>query len=153
MGRKGWIGAAGRAGLVLALAAGIAACQSIYRNHGYVPTEQELAAVRLGDSREAVAQAIGRPSAEGLLNETGWYYVQSRYLHYGARTPKEVERQVVAISFSAGGTVQNVERFGLEKGQIVPLSRRVTESNIRGASFLRQLFGNIGRIRTDDLVD
>ena len=35
------------------------------------------------------------------------------------------ERQVVAISFNESGTVTNVERFGLERGQIVVLSRRV----------------------------
>lgn len=159
MAREGRFGTAGRgqrlgrAALVLALAAGIAACQSIYRNHGYVPTDEDLSQIHVGrDTRDTVAQVVGRPSTEGLLNDTGWYYVQSRYLHYGAREPKEVERQVVAITFNPSGTVQNIERFGLDKGQVVPLSRRVTDSNIKGVSFLRQLFSNIGRIPTDEFL-
>ena len=60
---------------------------------------------------------------------------------------------MVAISFSEAGNVTNIERFGLERGRVVALSRRVTESNIKGIGFLRQLFGSIGRLRADQLVD
>jgi outer membrane protein assembly factor BamE (lipoprotein component of BamABCDE complex) len=105
------------------------------------------------DTRESVAQKVGRPSASGLLNDVGWFYVESRWKHFGAREPQEIDRQVVAISFSESGTVSNVERFGLERGQIVPLSRRVTESNIKGVGFLRQLLGSFGRLQTSDVVD
>lgn len=64
----------------------------------------------------------------------------------GGLAPVEIDRQVVALTFSEAGVLQNVERFGMERGQIVPLSRRVTESNVRGMSVLRQLFSNFGRI-------
>ena len=51
------------------------------------------------------------------------------------------------------GKVENVERFGLENGQVVAISRRVTDSNIKGVGFLRQLLGNIGRLRADQFVE
>ena len=131
----------------------IAACTPIYRNHGYVPSDEELALLEVGkDSRDTVAAAIGRPSAAGLLNDVGWYYVQSRWKHYGALPPKEEDRQIVAITFSEAGVVENVERFGLEQGRVIALSRRVTDSNIKGISVLQQLFGNIGRLRADQLL-
>jgi outer membrane protein assembly factor BamE (lipoprotein component of BamABCDE complex) len=131
----------------------IAACSPIYRNHGYIPTDEELSFIKVGkDTRESVANLIGRPSASGLLNDLGWYYVSSRWKNYGAFAPKEEQRQVVAITFTEAGVVENIERFGLEKGQIVPLSRRVTTDNIKGASLLRQLFGNIGGLSTDKLL-
>ncbi len=63
----------------------------------------------------------------------------------GPLAPKEIDRQVVAISFSDTGVVENVERFGLERGQVVPLSRRVTDTGVVDNTFLRQLLGNIGR--------
>jgi hypothetical protein len=44
-----------------------------------------------------------------------------------------------------------VERFGLERGNVVAFSRRVTESNVQGISFLRQLFGSLGRFNAADL--
>lgn len=137
-------------GLILSVAA---ACSATYRNHGYVPTDDELALVEVGkDTRETVAATIGRPSASGLLNDVGWYYVQSHWKNYGALAPKEEERQVVAITFTEAGVVENIERFGLEKGRIVPLSRRVTAVNIKGVGLLRQLFGNIGGLSTDKLL-
>lgn len=125
----------------------IAACSTIYRNHGYVPTDDELALVEVGvDTRETISEKIGRPTASGLLNDTGWFYVQSRWAYRGAFEPREIERQVVSITFTEAGQVQNIERFGLERGKVVPLSRRVTESSVRGLSVIQQLLGSFGRI-------
>ncbi|MBP9951744.1 MAG: outer membrane protein assembly factor BamE [Cypionkella sp.] len=142
------------AGLLLAaVMVPLAACSAVYVNHGYVPSDEELALIEVGkDTRETVGATIGRPSTSGLLNDVGWYYVQSRWKHFGAMPPKEEDRQVVAISFTEQGVVENIERFGLEKGRIVPLSRRVTDSNIKGLSFLKQLFGSIGRLSADQLL-
>ena len=132
----------------------VVACAPVFRNHGYAPEDTALAQITVGeDTRDTVAELVGRPSAAGLLNDEGWYYVQSRYRHYGARAPQEIDRQVVAISFSENGIVQNVERFGLDKGRVVPLSRRVTESNVRGVSFIRQLLGSIGQLRAGDILE
>ena len=143
-----------RLGLVGVVLVALAACSTVYRNHGYVPTDDELATVEIGkDTRETVAEKIGRPTAAGLLNDLGWFYVQSRWKNFGAFAPQEIDRQVVSITFTEEGVVQNIERFGLENGNVVVLSRRVTESNIRGVSFLKQIFGNIGRIRADQFVD
>lgn len=151
-----WRREAARAGKCALIGLGllaVAACAPVFRNHGYAPTEQELALVEVGrDTRETVSSSVGRPSAAGLLNDEGWYYVQSRYRHYGAAAPQEVERQVVAISFTPEGVVSNVERFGLDQGRVVPLSRRVTESNIRGISFISQLLGSFGTLRASDVL-
>lgn len=145
---------AGGLGMALAALVALAACQPIVRNHGYVPTDAALALVEVGrDTRETVAEKVGRPSAAGLLNDVGWFWVQSRFETVGPRAPREVNREVVAITFDEGGTVVNVERFGLEEGRIVPISRRVTEENIRGRTFLEQLFGNVGGIRADQILD
>jgi outer membrane protein assembly factor BamE (lipoprotein component of BamABCDE complex) len=139
------------AGLLVALTV---ACSPIFRNHGYVPTDQELALVAVGtDTRESVAEKVGRPTASGLLNDVGWYYVQSRFKTFGARAPQEIDRQVVAITFTEDGTVSNIERFGLEQGQVVTLSRRVTETNVRGVSLIKQLLGNLGNLRADQIID
>ncbi len=143
----------GRAVLIVGLMAATA-CSPVYRNHGYIPSDDELSLIEVGvDTRETVAVSVGRPSASGLLNDVGWYYVQSRWKQRGVLPPLEEERQVVAISFSEAGVVENVERFGLEQGRIVPISRRVTESNVQGSGLLRQLFGNIGGINAGGLLD
>ncbi|PRX35015.1 Outer membrane protein assembly factor BamE, lipoprotein component of the BamABCDE complex [Meinhardsimonia xiamenensis] len=144
---------AARAAVIGALIALVAACAPIVTRHGYVPTDEDLQDIVVGvDTRESVASAVGRPSAAGILSDSGWYYVESRFETRGWREPREVDRQVVAISFDDSGVVTNIERFGLERGRVVVLSRRVTDSNVKGIGFLQQLMGNIGRVTADQLV-
>jgi len=139
--------------LALVLVALVAACAPVYRNHGYVPSEDELALVEVGkDTRESVGQKIGRPSTSGLLNDVGWFYVQSRYKHFGPREPKEVDRQVLAVTFNEAGTVSNIARYGLEDGRVVEISKRVTETNVKGLSFIQQILGNFGRVQAGDFL-
>ncbi|WP_166415731.1 outer membrane protein assembly factor BamE [Cochlodiniinecator piscidefendens] len=140
VGRNHW-----KKGVVLAAVLALASCTSTYRNHGYVPLDEDLDNVIIGvDTQDSVAESIGRPTAAGILAGSGWYYVQSRWQHLAWRAPVEIEREVLAVSFDSDGVVQNIERFGLEDGNVVVLSRRVTDSNIEGVSFLQQLLGNFG---------
>ncbi len=129
------------------------ACTPLYANHGFIPDEKDLLAVKTGvDTRDTVAAFLGRPSTEGLLGDTEWFYVQSRWKTVGARASVEIDRQVVAITFDAAGKVTNVERFGLEKGEIVAISRRITTEPIHGRSALAQIFSSIGRIDPASLL-
>ncbi|MEZ5714860.1 MAG: outer membrane protein assembly factor BamE [Paracoccaceae bacterium] len=134
-----------RLGLAALAILALTACAPVFRNHGYIPSEDELAEIVVGvDTRATVDEVIGAPSAGGVLEGGDYYYVRSRVRHFGMFEPKEIERQVLAISFNEQGVVQNIERFGLEDGRIVQLSRRVTSSSVEGKGFLRQLLGNIG---------
>lgn len=142
--------------LILAFVAilGLSACAPVYRNHGYVPPDEDLAQVVVGQTGMAELQGlIGRPSTQGLLTGSGWYYVGSRWRYYGPNKPEEVSREVVAVSFGPTGTVSNIERFGLERGRVVVLSRRVTEGSITEVSFVRQLLGNLGNFQAGDFID
>jgi outer membrane protein assembly factor BamE (lipoprotein component of BamABCDE complex) len=141
-----------KAAAAVLLAAGIAACTPVIRNHGYVPVEQDLALVEVGvDTRETVNEKIGRPSTSGLLNDEGWYYVQSQYRLVGPRQPEEIDRKVLAVTFNEAGVVDNIALFGLEDGKVVEISRRVTETNIKGISLISQLLGSFGRVSAGDL--
>ncbi|MCG6904150.1 MAG: outer membrane protein assembly factor BamE [Rhodobacter sp.] len=132
----------------------IAACSNIDRKHGYVPLDEELDQIVVGvDTVDTVAELVGRPTTSGILSDSGWYYVESKFRAYGIRERKEIDRQVVAISFDEAGVVENIERFGLEQGKVIAISRRVTESNIKGITFVRQLFGSIGNFAADQFVN
>ncbi len=139
----------------LALAAGfMAGCSPQVRFHGFAPDEGQLAAIEVGRATRAdVAEAIGRPSTTGAFDDSAWFYVASRWEQRPPRPSVEVERDMVAISFDARGVVSNIERFGLEDGQVVALSRRVTESSVRPQTLLRQIFRNVGRFQAEDIID
>jgi len=120
---------------------------------GPYPTDEQLSEVLVGvDTRATVSDVVGPPTAGGVTNGGDFFYVQSRFRLLGPLEPREIEREVVAIRFDAEGVVANVERFGLENGQVVALSRRVTEDNIQDTTFISQLLGSIGRFNADDFL-
>jgi outer membrane protein assembly factor BamE (lipoprotein component of BamABCDE complex) len=135
-------------GLVAALV--LTACSATYDLHGYVPPTEQLAEVDIGDSRDTVAELVGTPGAAGVMRDEAWFYSAYRVRNYAYRAPEVVEREILALSFDQSGRVQNIERFGLEDGQVVQLSRRVTTSTVRENTFLRQLLTNFGRIQIGD---
>ncbi len=124
----------------------VTGCAAQYRNHGYAPSQSELAGIAVGrDTRDSVAEKIGPPTAEGLRDQAAWYYVESRFRHFAWQAPKEIEREVVAISFNPAGRVTNIERFGLEDGRIITLSRRVTKVAEDKTPYLRKIFASLFR--------
>ena len=142
-----------RVSLLIAVVVTLASCTPQFRNHGYVPTDVELAQVIVGkDTKDSVATLIGRPSAAGVVGAGSWYYVESRFKHHSYREPEEIERQALAITFDSNDRLANIERFGMEDGQVITLSRRVTASSVRDTTFLRQLMGNIGNISADQFI-
>ncbi len=131
----------------------VVACTPVMRNHGYMPPEEDLALIAVGvDTRETVTTTIGPPTAGGMLMESGFYYVASTFRHYGAYAPEEITREVLAISFDANGVVSNIERFGLHDGNVVVLSRRVTDDQARDSTFIRQLMSSFGRVNAGDFL-
>jgi outer membrane protein assembly factor BamE (lipoprotein component of BamABCDE complex) len=128
------------------VACSLAACAPAYRNHGYVPSEDDLSEIVVGvDTKASVEETIGTPSSTGLANDEGFFYVRSRVKSLGLRAPEVVDRQLVAVSFNTSGVVTNIERYGLQDGRPIVLSRRVTSSPTEGKTFVRQLLGNIGQ--------
>jgi hypothetical protein len=82
----------------------------------------------------------------GVLEGSDLFYVQSDWRERPILAPVEVRREVVAISFDPRGTVRNVERFGLRDGEVVQLSRRVTDTGPRGPGFIGTIFAALGQI-------
>lgn len=124
---------------------GLTACGPTYRNHGYVPPQEDLDQIVVGiDTRATVEETLGASGSGPVIDDNAMYFVRSRMRTVAMLQPEVVEREVVAVSFDDNGIVKNVEQFGLERGQIVALNRRVTDSSVANKSFLRQLLGNIG---------
>ena len=138
----------------LAAAASLTACSAIYQKHGYVPTEEELAEVVVGvDTKDSVAETVGVPTASGVLNDGGYYYVSTLMRTRGAGATKPVSRTLVAISFDSRDVVSGVERYSLEDGRVIPLERRVTSSSVEDKTFVRQLLGNLGNFNPGSLLE
>ncbi len=96
------------------------------------------------DTRSTVQQRFGSPSTTAVMEEQAtWYYLSSVQERVAFYTPRITERQVMAVRFN-GDTVAAVEKFGLERGQIVAYNDNATPTRGRELGLLEQIFGNIG---------
>lgn len=132
----------------------LGACTSQYRQHGYVPPEEELQQIIPGiDTRASVEDVIGVPTSAGVLRDSGYYYIETHIRHFAWKRPEVIDREVLAITFDEAGVVENLVTYGLEDGKVVPLTRRVTKAGDGDIGFIRKLFGNIGGLNVGQLFD
>lgn len=140
------------AGLAAGLGTGLAGCAPTVQVHGYMPPPEDVARIRPGfDDTGSVEELLGRPSSNGVLRDSAWYYVQSRVETLTYKAPRVIDRTVLAVSFDKRGVVTGVERYGLEDGRVVNLTTRTTETGGREMGVLEQLFGNVLNLDAETL--
>ena len=128
-------------------------CTTIYRNHGYAPSNELLASIVVGiDTRASVEDTLGIATIGGVPEGNSMYFISSRWSHYGLKPPEPISRQIVAIKFDESDILINVSRYELSDSKLVVLSRRVTGGGASEISFIRQLMGNFGRLDVRDIL-
>ena len=139
--------------LSVALLFVILGCSEQYRKHGYIPSEEELSSVSVSqDDKNTVIKKLGTPSIGGILSDGNIYFVQSKVLKNSIRASKPVDRQVLVLSFDDKGKLDNIQKFGIDKGQIVILDYHTTPSGLKNMSFLFRLFQNVGGPSAESLL-
>lgn len=104
------------------------------------------------DTRDSVFETLGTPTTYGVLQNDQAYYVRSRFERFGARAPKEVERQVLALAFDKDGVLSALGQYSLTDGQVVVLNTDVTESGIESLGVFRRIVSSIGRPSAGQLI-
>jgi outer membrane protein assembly factor BamE (lipoprotein component of BamABCDE complex) len=99
-----------------------------------------------GTSTRADATAlIGSPTARATFDDNTWLYVSEVTRTRIARTQGVLSQKVVALNFNDQGVLQDVKQLNQDDSVPVSIVARSTPSPGTEASFLQQLFGNIGR--------
>jgi outer membrane protein assembly factor BamE (lipoprotein component of BamABCDE complex) len=120
-------------------------CSATFKNHGHTPSKTEVEQLLIGkDSKQSVKKMFGPPSTIGLVDDDKWFYLSTKVRYFSYRPPEIVARKLVAISFLKNGTLENVEIFQLDDQDVVVLSRRVTDSGIKGIGLIRQILNSAG---------
>ena len=131
----------------------ILGCSEQYRNHGYIPSDEELSSISVSqDDKNTVIKKLGTPSIGGILSDGNIYFVQSKVLKNSLRASRPVDRQVLVLSFDNKGKLDNIQKFGIDKGKIVVLDYRTTPSGLKNMSFLFRLFQNVGGPSAESLL-
>ena len=131
----------------------ILGCSEQYRNHGYIPSDEELSSISVSqDDKNTVIKKLGTPSIGGIFGDGNIYFVQSKVLKNSLRASRPVDRQVLVLSFDNKGKLDNIQKFGIDKGKIVILDYRTTPSGLKNMSFLFRLFQNVGGLSAETLL-
>ncbi len=111
----------------------------------HVDAEQLKELVPGTSTRADVTALIGSPTARATFDDNTWLYISEVTRPRIARTQGILNQNVTVLSFNDQGVLQDVKL--LNKDDAIPVSvvARSTPSPGTEASFLQQLFGNIGR--------
>lgn len=135
-----------RGAAVFVLAGALFACTPMVETRGNLPDPELLADIEVGQvNRGDVEDALGSPSSISTYGGESWYYVSERTETLAFLEPKVVERKVVIIRFDKKGVVNEVKTLGLDAAREIETVERVTPTAGQELTFLRQLFGNLGR--------
>jgi outer membrane protein assembly factor BamE (lipoprotein component of BamABCDE complex) len=110
-----------------------------------VDAEQLKELVPGTSTRADVTALIGSPTARATFDDNTWLYVSEVTRTRVGRTPGVVTQTVLVLSFNDQGVLQDVKRLDKDDSVPVTIVARSTPSPGTEASFLQQLFGNIGK--------
>jgi outer membrane protein assembly factor BamE (lipoprotein component of BamABCDE complex) len=96
-------------------------------------------------TRTDVTALIGSPTARATFDDNTWIYISEVTRARIGRVQGVLSQDVVVLSFNEQGVLQEVKRLNQEDALPVTVVARTTPSPGTEASFLQQLFGNIGR--------
>lgn len=96
-------------------------------------------------TRADVTALLGSPTARAMFDDNTWLYVSEVTEPRIGRTQGVLSQNVVVVSFNDQGVLKDVQRLNQDDSIDVSVVARTTPSPGTEASFLQQLFGNIGR--------
>jgi outer membrane protein assembly factor BamE (lipoprotein component of BamABCDE complex) len=118
-------------------------CGGQVDRHGHVFIDVDLNQVQPGMTKEQVATVLGSPDTTSAINGDAYYYISTTTKTVAFFKPREIDRQVVAVYFDKGQTVQQVAHYGLKDGIVVNYYKGETPARGKDLGLLEQIFGNL----------
>lgn len=114
--------------------------------HGNRVDDYRLKELVPGTSTQAdVTALIGSPTAKATFDANTWLYISEMTQIRIARVPGVNDQNVIALSFDDRGVLRDIKKLNQADELPVTVVARATPSPGTSASFLQQLFGNVGR--------
>jgi outer membrane protein assembly factor BamE (lipoprotein component of BamABCDE complex) len=122
-------------------------CSATITKHGQLFRQTDLQSVQPGMSQDQVRNTLGTPTTTAVIGGgRTYYYISSTQSQTAFFLPKETDRQVVAIYFNQGGTVDHVANYGLKDGKVFDFISRTTPApGGKDEGILQSLFRNLGK--------
>jgi outer membrane protein assembly factor BamE (lipoprotein component of BamABCDE complex) len=133
--------AARRLALLLAAATpvGLAACTEELQ-HGYVLSEDALAQIQVGSSREQVMLVLGTPSTTATFGGEAFYYISAKasrpvaFLNHAT-----TDQRVLAVYFDNQSRVRELANYGMQDGKVFDFISRKTKTGGADINLISQI--------------
>ena len=131
----------------LALSACSAAKQKEWfvNHNGNMPTEDRIAKIKTGSTKDDVLQLLGAPSATISFDEKTWIYMSSDIKRVAFKKPEEINRDILKLRFNDEDKVIEVARLNKEDGKDISTCEEKTEVKGENIGFFRKYFGGVGQ--------
>ncbi|MBQ8465848.1 MAG: outer membrane protein assembly factor BamE [Alphaproteobacteria bacterium] len=125
----------------------LAACSSdTFVSHcGNMPTEERIAQLQKGQTKDEVLSLLGTPSSIVSLDQNTWIYMSSEIKRVAFFKPEELNRDVLTIRFNQYNQVSEIDRLNKEQGQNLAINETQTETQGSQAGFFEKYFGGVGQ--------
>ena len=133
----------------LTLVIGLAGCslfEPVPQQRGNKIDADQMKELTPGTSTRAdVVAAIGSPTLHASFDDNTWLYISEVTRPRIGGTQVVVDQKVVALTFESRGVLRDIKTKPDDDSLPVSVVSRTTPSPGSDASFLQQLFGNIGK--------
>ena len=114
-------------------------------HNGNMPAEERIAKVTQGTSKDEVLQILGAPSAIVSMDKNTWIYMSSDIKRVAFMEPKEINRDVLKLSFNSDDKVASITRLSKANGKDIAPAQEKTEVKGQNIGFWRKYFGGVGQ--------
>ncbi len=112
---------------------------------GNMPSEERIAKLEKGDSKNEVLSLLGAPSNVPSFDDNTWIYMSAEIKRVAFFKPEETERNILVVSFNDNGKVAEIAKLTQADGKNITPSRAKTEVNGQEQGFFRKYFGGVGQ--------
>ncbi|MBS1182619.1 MAG: bamE [Proteobacteria bacterium] len=134
------------AAIVLLTAVSLSACGTPPIQHGYVLSEEALAQVPVGSSREQVLLVLGSPSTTSALAGDSFYYISQTIDENPIMGRSITEQRVLAVYFDEKGLVKQISNYGLQDGKVFDFIQRKTRTGGADLNLISQIIKGVGNV-------
>ena len=132
----------------------LAACSPQVAHRGYIAKPGAFDQISNGMSKTEVEGILGSPSTTASVRFRGdsYYYISSTTEGRAFLTPRETNREVIAIRFDEQEQVRSFAQYGLQDGRVVDLNSRQSTVTGEDTSILKQLLRGAGTAKTGPML-
>lgn len=133
--------------MVALVAGSVSGCGETITKHGYQFKQSDLQAIQPGMSKEQVQTALGTPATTSVVGSgSAFYYISSTTSQTSFFLPDEKDRQIVAVYFNEGGSVDSIANYGMKDGKVFDfISRETPAPGAKDEGLVKSLFRNLGK--------